>query len=96
MKLKPIKKSRASEILSKKRRLSLETIRQLHDKLNIPTDVLIRVYTKRHKLPTQPKDARELFYDLVMISTRIYFNRILGGFINQTVLIVYSFRPLSR
>lgn len=37
-------KSRASEILSKKRKLSLEMIRQLHDKLNIPTDVLIQAY----------------------------------------------------
>jgi HTH-type transcriptional regulator / antitoxin HigA len=37
-------KSRASEILSKKRKLSLEMIRRLHDKLKIPTDVLIQVY----------------------------------------------------
>jgi HTH-type transcriptional regulator/antitoxin HigA len=37
-------KSRASEILSRKRKLSLEMIRQLHDKLNIPTDVLIQSY----------------------------------------------------
>ncbi len=37
-------KSRASEILSKKRKLSLEMIRQLHEKLNIPTDVLIQAY----------------------------------------------------
>lgn len=37
-------KSRASEILNKKRRLSLDMIRQLHDKLNIPTDVLIQAY----------------------------------------------------
>lgn len=37
-------KSRASEILNRKRKLSLEMIRQLHDKLNIPTDVLIQVY----------------------------------------------------
>jgi HTH-type transcriptional regulator/antitoxin HigA len=37
-------KSRASEILSGKRNLSLEMIRQLHDKLNIPTDVLIQAY----------------------------------------------------
>jgi HTH-type transcriptional regulator/antitoxin HigA len=37
-------KSRASEILNKKRKLSLEMIRQLHNKLNIPTDVLIQVY----------------------------------------------------
>jgi HTH-type transcriptional regulator/antitoxin HigA len=35
-------KSRASEILNRKRKLSLEMIRQLHEKLNIPTDVLIR------------------------------------------------------
>lgn len=37
-------KSRASEILSKKRKLSLRMIRQLHAKLNIPTDVLIQSY----------------------------------------------------
>ncbi len=37
-------RSRASEILSKKRKLSLEMIRQLHEKLNIPTDVLIQAY----------------------------------------------------
>ncbi len=37
-------KSRASEILSKKRKLSLDMIRQLHDKLKIPTEVLIQAY----------------------------------------------------
>ncbi len=37
-------KSRASEILSGKRKLSLDMIRQLHDKLNIPADVLIQAY----------------------------------------------------
>ena len=37
-------KSRASEILNKKRKLSLEMIRALHAKLNIPTDVLIQPY----------------------------------------------------
>lgn len=37
-------KSRASEILSRKRKLSLDMIRQLHEKLNIPTDVLIQAY----------------------------------------------------
>ena len=37
-------KSRSSEILNKKRKLSLEMIRQLHDKLKIPTEVLIRSY----------------------------------------------------
>ena len=37
-------KSRASEILNKKRKLSLEMIRQLHTCLNIPTDVLIQFY----------------------------------------------------
>lgn len=37
-------KSRASEILNRKRKLSLEMIRKLHDKLNIPTDVLIQAY----------------------------------------------------
>ena len=37
-------KSRASEILNRKRKLSLEIIRQIHDKLNIPTEVLIQAY----------------------------------------------------
>lgn len=37
-------KSRASEILSKKRKLSLYMIRQLHEKLNVTTDVSIQVY----------------------------------------------------
>lgn len=37
-------KSRASEILNRKRKLSLEMIRQIHERLNIPTEVLIQSY----------------------------------------------------
>lgn len=37
-------KSRASEILNKKRKLTLDMIRNLHATLNIPTDVLIQNY----------------------------------------------------
>jgi HTH-type transcriptional regulator / antitoxin HigA len=37
-------KSRASEILNRKRKLSLGMIRQIHDRLNIPTEVLIQAY----------------------------------------------------
>lgn len=37
-------KSRVSEIMSKKRKLSLDMIRKLSSSLNIPTDVLIREY----------------------------------------------------
>jgi HTH-type transcriptional regulator/antitoxin HigA len=37
-------KSRASEILNKKRKLSLGMIRQLHNNLRIPTDVLVQAY----------------------------------------------------
>lgn len=37
-------KSRASEILNKKRKLTLEMIRSLHDTLKIPTAVLIQSY----------------------------------------------------
>lgn len=37
-------KSRASEILNRKRKLSLEMIRSLNEKLNIPSEVLIQVY----------------------------------------------------
>jgi HTH-type transcriptional regulator/antitoxin HigA len=37
-------KSRASEILNKKRKLTLEMIRNLHEKMNIRTEVLIQDY----------------------------------------------------
>ena len=37
-------KSRASEILNRKRKLTLEMIRQLHQVLGIPTNVLIQTY----------------------------------------------------
>ena len=37
-------KSRASEILNKKRKLSLDMIRQLHKKWHIPTEVLVQAY----------------------------------------------------
>lgn len=37
-------KSRASEILNRRRKLSLGMIRQLHERMNIPTDVLIQAY----------------------------------------------------
>tara|TARA_X000000950_G_C13559857_1_gene515114 strand:- start:289 stop:645 length:357 start_codon:yes stop_codon:yes gene_type:complete len=37
-------KSRVSEILNKKRKLTLEMIRSLSLKLNIPTDVLVQDY----------------------------------------------------
>lgn len=38
------RKSRASEILNKKRKLTLEMIRSIHDSLKIPTEVLIQAY----------------------------------------------------
>ena len=37
-------KSRASEILNRKRKLSLEMIRQLHNSWHIPTEVLVQAY----------------------------------------------------
>lgn len=37
-------KSRASEILNRKRKLSLEMIRQLHSNWHIPTEVLVQAY----------------------------------------------------
>ncbi len=37
-------KSRASEILNKKRKLTLEMIRVIHESLKIPTEVLIQAY----------------------------------------------------
>ncbi|MFN4285831.1 MAG: type II toxin-antitoxin system HigA family antitoxin [Lacibacter sp.] len=37
-------KSRASELLNKKRKLNLEIIRKLHHSMGIPTDVLVQPY----------------------------------------------------
>lgn len=37
-------RSRASEILNKKRKLSIDHIRKIHKHLNIPADVLIKDY----------------------------------------------------
>ena len=37
-------KSRASEILNKKRKLTVEMIRKIHESLSIPTEVLIQDY----------------------------------------------------
>jgi HTH-type transcriptional regulator/antitoxin HigA len=37
-------KSRVSEILNRKRKLTLDMIRKLHDVLGIPTDVLVKEY----------------------------------------------------
>lgn len=37
-------KSRVSEVLSRKRKLTLEMIRNLHKRLNIPSNVLIQEY----------------------------------------------------
>ena len=37
-------KSRVSEILNKKRKLTIEMIRLLHENLKIPTEVLIQAY----------------------------------------------------
>lgn len=37
-------KGRVSEILNKKRKLTLEMIRRLHNTLHIPTDVLLKEY----------------------------------------------------
>ncbi len=37
-------KSRVSEILSRKRKLTLEMVRSLHDKLNIPLESLMKQY----------------------------------------------------
>jgi HTH-type transcriptional regulator/antitoxin HigA len=37
-------KSRASEILNKKRKLTIEMVRLIHDSMKIPTEVLIQSY----------------------------------------------------
>lgn len=42
-------KSRASEILNKRRKLNLEMIRSLHKQLDIPTEVLIQNYRVHYR-----------------------------------------------
>lgn len=42
-------KSRASEVLNKKRKLNLEMIRSLHKQLHIPTEVLIQSYKLHYR-----------------------------------------------
>lgn len=42
-------KSRASEILNRKRKLNLEMIRSLHKRLDIPTEVLIQNYKMHYR-----------------------------------------------
>jgi HTH-type transcriptional regulator / antitoxin HigA len=37
-------KSRVSEVLNRKRKLTLDMIKKLHKELNIPTDILIKEY----------------------------------------------------
>ena len=37
-------KSRVSEVLNKKRKLTLDMVRKIHRSLNIPTDVLLKEY----------------------------------------------------
>jgi HTH-type transcriptional regulator/antitoxin HigA len=37
-------KGRVSEILNRKRKLSLEMIRRLHEKMNIPLEALVQAY----------------------------------------------------
>ncbi|MFN6946897.1 MAG: type II toxin-antitoxin system HigA family antitoxin [Cytophagaceae bacterium] len=37
-------KSRVSEVLNRKRKLTLDMIRKLHEQLNIPTNILIKEY----------------------------------------------------
>ena len=39
-------KSRVSEILNRKRKLTLEMIRKLHEVLGIPTEVLVKEYSR--------------------------------------------------
>jgi HTH-type transcriptional regulator/antitoxin HigA len=49
-------KSRVSEILSRKRTLSLDMIRSLHQGLGIPTEILVRKYS-----PRKPRAKRRPF-----------------------------------
>ena len=43
-------KSRVSKVLNKKRKLTLEMIRNFHQRLNIPTNVLIQEYREKNTL----------------------------------------------
>jgi HTH-type transcriptional regulator/antitoxin HigA len=51
-------KSRASEILSRKRPLTLAMIRALHEKLGIPSEVLIREPAGEYRVAKGPRKSR--------------------------------------
>lgn len=51
-------KNRASEILSRKRPLTLAMIRALHDKLGIPSELLIREPTAEYRLGKRSRKSR--------------------------------------
>jgi HTH-type transcriptional regulator / antitoxin HigA len=52
-------KNRASEILSRKRPLTLSMIRALHQKLGIPSELLIREPTAEYRLQRRRKPGSE-------------------------------------
>lgn len=51
-------KNRASEILSRKRPLTLPMIRALHEKLGIPSELLIREPAAEYRVSKGPRKAR--------------------------------------
>lgn len=52
-------KNRASEILSRKRPLTLAMIRALHDKLGIPSEVLIREPAAQYRVSKRSRTKRQ-------------------------------------
>lgn len=66
-------RSRVTEVLSRRRGLSINMIRRLHDKLGIATDVLMRPYRTEKPLPQHNGERmfviRQLVYNIV--STRL-------------------------
>src|SRR5207237_10752811 len=51
-------KNRASEILSRKRPLTLAMIRALHEKLGIPSELLIREPAAQYRVAKRPRKSR--------------------------------------
>ena len=48
-------RARVSEVLNRRRRLSLDMIRRLHTGLGLPGDVLVKPYELRLATPTSPR-----------------------------------------
>jgi len=63
-------KNRASEILSRKRPLTLAMIRALHEKLGIPSELLIQQPRAEYRVERKPRKTKSIQFFFSGIGTR--------------------------